>query len=288
MLRRAENKPCERLRSCSPVRRTEAPSRNTRQLARDANESWSTANTHTGQMFSYWPLINVTDPGTVRRVTPPVCEPADTYGSTRFITCGSDTCCISWNFPQRSVKPCQPRSSRDLLRGLVSSLQVALSSARLGSRLDGLRRDPAPSWGSVDTACLCFSLRTVEKTLISSCETNNTDIKAVKNIQRLWEMESLIQGRKWAFYAVLRQFRAPCGRPPCSDATWSCLLFLTSCRVKRTDVNPSNPHPPVGNWTSVPKEEMGKPKKKSECLTKCFKMSKNGFSELLMRFVACC
>ena len=203
MLRRAENKPCERLRSCSPVRRTEAPSRNTRQLARDANESWSTANTHTGQMFSYWPLINVTDPGTVRRVTPPVCEPADTYGSTRFIPRGSDTCCISWNFPQRSVKPCQPRSSRDLLRGLVSSLQVALSSARLGSRLDGLRRDPAPSWGSVDTACLCFSLRTVEKTLISSCETNNTDIKAVKKHSEAFGNGKFNPGEKMRF---LRRF----------------------------------------------------------------------------------
>lgn len=174
MLRRAENKPCDGLRRLFPVRRSEAPSRNTRQLARDANESWRTANTHTGQMFSYWPLINVPDPGTAPG-DPPVYTPTNTHG-TRFIPRRSDTCCISWNFPQRSVKPCQPCSSRDLLRGLVSSLQVALSSARLGSLLDDLRRDPAPSWGSVDTASLCFSLRTVGKKWISSRKANSTDM----------------------------------------------------------------------------------------------------------------
>lgn len=60
---------------------------------------------------------------------------------------------------------------------------------------------------------------------------------------------------------------------PCFAETWGCLLSLTALCRQKTDVTPQARLYPLEIGVCASEEQMGKPKKKSECVTKCFKTS---------------
>lgn len=201
------------------------------------------------------------------------------YSKTHSL--GPSTCCISWNFPQRSVKPCQFAA-----KGIYFELQWAPKRALCSAHTptSGLTGDSAPRCGSTCGLDQCYYFK-IDLSFKKYFEINIQNFFSVNANQKwnqrcrfeppVWtDLETTLIGspRKWllrhftTLFIVLRQ-------KPCFAETWGCLLSLTALCRQKTDVTPQARLYPLEIGVCASEEQMGKPKKKSECVTKCFKTS---------------